>query len=73
MSQYPPNFSYVEADKAVGLDSLDLRDGNLGWGSQEILEDLDSEMEGLDLKNFGFDNWGFGCLASCVGLPHFSN
>ena len=29
MSQYPPNFSYVEADKAVGLDSLDLSDGNL--------------------------------------------
>ena len=26
MSQYPPNFSYVEADKAVGLDSLDLTD-----------------------------------------------
>ena len=30
MSQYPPNFSYVEVYKAVGLDSLDLRDGNLG-------------------------------------------
>ena len=30
MSQYPPNFSYVEVDKAVGLDSLDSRDGNLG-------------------------------------------
>ena len=29
MSQYPPNFSYVEVDKAVGLDSLVLRDGNL--------------------------------------------
>ena len=24
MSQYPPNFSYVVADKAVDLDSLDL-------------------------------------------------
>ena len=24
VSQYPPNFSYVEVDKAVGLDSLDL-------------------------------------------------
>ena len=56
MSQHPPNFSYVEADKAAGLDSLDLRDGNLGWGSQEILEDLDSEAEGLDFKNLGFDN-----------------
>ena len=30
MSQYPPNFSYVEVDKAVGLDSLEMRDGNLG-------------------------------------------
>ena len=30
MSQYPPNFSYVEVDKAVGLDSLATRDGNLG-------------------------------------------
>ena len=30
MSQYLPNFSYVEVDKAVGLDSIDLRDGNLG-------------------------------------------
>ena len=29
MSQYPPNFSYVEVDKAVGLDFLDLMDGNL--------------------------------------------
>ena len=23
MSQYPPNLSYVEVDKAVGLDSID--------------------------------------------------
>ena len=30
MSQYPPNFSYVEVDKVVDLDSLDLLDGNLG-------------------------------------------
>ena len=30
MSQYPPNFSYVEADKAVGLDSLHLMDLSLG-------------------------------------------
>ena len=30
MSRYPPNFSYVEDDKAVDLDSLDLTDGNLG-------------------------------------------
>ena len=30
MSQYPPNFSYVEVDKVVDLDSLDLMDGNLG-------------------------------------------
>ena len=73
MSQYPPNFSYVKADKVVDLDSLDLMDGNLDWVSQEILEDLDSETEGLDLKNLGFDNWGLGCLASCVGLPHFFN
>ena len=29
MSQYPPNFSYVEVDKAVDLDSLDSTDGNL--------------------------------------------
>ena len=29
MSQYPPNFSYVEVDKAMGLDSLDLTDGTL--------------------------------------------
>ena len=50
MSQYPPNFSYVEVDKAVSLDSLDLTDGNLGSSSQEILEDLDSGTEGLDLK-----------------------
>ena len=73
MSQYPPNFSYVEVDKAVDLDSLDLTDGNLDLRSQEILEDLDSETEGLDLKNLGFDNWGVSCLASYVGLPHFSN
>ena len=73
MSQYPKNFSYVEGDKAVDFDSLDLTDGNLDLGSQEILERLDSEMEGLDLKNLGFENWGLGCLASSVGLPHFSN
>ena len=30
MSQYPLNFFYVDADKAVDLDSLDLTDGNLG-------------------------------------------
>ena len=73
MSQYPLNFSYVEVDKTVGLDSLDLTDGNLGSGSQEILEDLDSGTEGLDLKSLGLGSWGLGCLASCVGLPHFSN
>ena len=56
MSQYPPNFSYVEVDKAVDLGSLDLTDGNLDWGSQEILKDLDSETEGLGLKNLGFEN-----------------
>ena len=63
----------MEVDKAVGLDSLDSTDGNLDYGSQEILEDLDSEMEELDLKNLGFDNWVLDCLASFVGLPHFSN
>ena len=30
MSQYPPNFSYVEVDKVLDFDSLDLMDGNLG-------------------------------------------
>ena len=30
MSQYPPNSSYVEVNKAVDLDSLDVTDGNLG-------------------------------------------
>ena len=30
MSQCPPNFSYVEVDKVVGLNSLETRDGNLG-------------------------------------------
>ena len=30
MSQYPPKFSYVEVDKVVDLDSLDLMNGNLG-------------------------------------------
>ena len=30
MSQYPPNFSYVEVDKVVGLNSLETRGGNLG-------------------------------------------
>ena len=30
MSHYPPNFSYVEVDKAVDLDSIDLTNGNLG-------------------------------------------
>ena len=30
MSQYPPNFSYVEVDEAVDLDSLDLTNGNFG-------------------------------------------
>ena len=29
VSQYPPNFSYVEVDKATGLDSLDSTNGNL--------------------------------------------
>ena len=73
MSQYPPNFSYVEVDKAAGLDSLYSTDGNLDYGSQEILGDLDSEMEESDLKNHGFDNWVLHCSASYVGLPRFSN
>ena len=30
MSQYPPNFSYVEVGKAMGLNSLKTRGGNLG-------------------------------------------
>ena len=30
MSQYPPIFSYVEADMVVGLDSLDLMDTLIG-------------------------------------------
>ena len=30
MSQCPPNFSYVEVGKAVGLDSLEKRGANLG-------------------------------------------
>ena len=30
MSQYPPNFSYVEVGKVVGLNSLETRGGNLG-------------------------------------------
>ena len=30
MSQYSPNFSYVEVDKAVGLNSLETSGGNLG-------------------------------------------
>ena len=30
MLQCPPKFSYVEVDKAVGLNSLETRDGNLG-------------------------------------------
>ena len=45
----PRNSSYVEVDKAVGLDFLDSMDGKLGSGSQEILGDLDSEMEELNL------------------------
>ena len=73
MSQYPPNFSYVEVDKAVGLDFLDLMDGNLDWSSKEILKDLDYETEGLGLQNLGFENCDLGCFASCVPLPHFSN
>ena len=73
MSQYPPNFSYVEVDKAVGLNSLEKRGGNLDYDSQEILEDLDFGMEGLDLKSISLGSWGLGCLASCVDLPHFSN
>ena len=73
MSQYPPNFSYVEVDKDMGLDSLDLTDGTLDLGSQEILGDLDSEIEELDLKNLGFDKWDLDCLASYVGLLNFSN
>ena len=60
MSQYPPNFSYVEVDNVVGLNSLETRGGNLGYGSQETLKDLD----------FGM---GLGWLANCVGLPYFSN
>ena len=49
MLVYPPNFSYVEVGKAVGLDSLDLMDGNLDYGSQKILGGLDSEIEELNL------------------------
>ena len=30
MLQCPPSFSYVEVDKAMGLNSLETRDGNLG-------------------------------------------
>ena len=30
MSQCPPNFSYVEVGKAVGLNSLETRGANLG-------------------------------------------
>ena len=30
MSQCPPNSSYVEVDKAVGLNSLETMNGNLG-------------------------------------------
>ena len=30
MSQCPPNFSYVEVGKVVGLDSLEKRGANLG-------------------------------------------
>ena len=30
MLQCPPNFFSVEVDKAVGLNSLETRDGNLG-------------------------------------------
>ena len=73
MLQCPSNFSYVEVDKAVGLNSIEMRDGTLGSGSQEILEDLDFGTEGLDLKSLGLGSWGLGCLASCVGLPHLSN
>ena len=54
MLQCPPNFSYVGVGKAVGFDSLEKRGGNLGLDSQEILEDLDFGIEGLDLKNLGF-------------------
>ena len=73
MSQYPPNFSYVEVDKAVGLYSLDLTMETLIRVHKEILEDLDSKMEELDLKTLVFDKWDLDCLASYVGLPHFSN
>ena len=30
MSQYLPNFSYVEVGKVVGFNSLETRGGNLG-------------------------------------------
>ena len=30
MSKYPPNFSYLEVDKAVGFNSLETKGGNLG-------------------------------------------
>ena len=30
MSQCPPKFSYVKVDKAMGLNSLETRDVNLG-------------------------------------------
>ena len=73
MSQYPPNFSYVEVDKAVGSNSLETKCGNLGYGLKEILEDLDFGTEGLDLKSLGLGSCGLGCLASCEGLPQSSN
>ena len=60
MSQYPRNFSYLEVDNAVSLNSLETRGVNLGYGSQETLKDLD----------FGM---GLGWLENFVGLPHFSN
>ena len=63
----------MSVGKAVGLNSLETRGANLGYGSQEILEDLDFGTKGLDLKSLGFGSFGLGCLANCVGLPHSSN
>ena len=63
----------MEVGKAVIFDSLGLVDDDLDWDFLEILGDLDSEMEEWSLENLDLDSEGFGCLASCVVLPHFSS
>ena len=47
VSQYPPNFSYVEVNKTMGLNSPETRGGNLVRVHRKSLRTLILERRGL--------------------------